>query len=160
MTERELILEAYAARQKPKRRRQPETDILGACLDLCRLHRAVAWAERLNSGAGMVRGQWVEWGWPGAPDIIGQLRAPGGAKPNDFHSPMAGRMFLCEVKTRRGALSGDQRKVLVHAGDEGALCCVARDVLALQRLLDRYWAGEYPHGGYVFDLKRRRSSSP
>jgi hypothetical protein len=59
-------------------------EVLGAL----RTHAAVAWCERMNSGAVRMGARFVRFGWPGCPDVLGQLRD--------------GRLLGVEVKGPKG----------------------------------------------------------
>jgi hypothetical protein len=128
---RTLVLECAQTRYAAHRGVNPETVVVEACLHVARLHRAVAWAYRLNSGAGRIwnaktrkLSQFIRFGFPGAPDIIGQLRG--------------GRMMLIECKFGKSKLRPDQRRVLEHAACEGAFVLVTTDPTELAQELDRW----------------------
>jgi hypothetical protein len=128
---REFILESAQSRYAKHRSRNPETDVVSACLHVCRMHRAVAWAERINTGAGRIwndrdkkLSQFIRFGFRGAPDIIGLLRG--------------GRMLLIECKFGKPRLSTDQRRVLEHSACEGAFVIVTTDPVKLSAELDHW----------------------
>ena len=43
-------------------------------LTAVRAHPLVAWCERMNSGAAKVGDRFIRFGWPGCPDVLGQLK--------------------------------------------------------------------------------------
>jgi hypothetical protein len=63
----------------------PERAVLAAVLVALRLHKKVAWVERMNSGKFKLpgkdgKGQWVRFGFVGMADVTGQLKAEYGGK--------------------------------------------------------------------------------
>ena len=74
---------------KPTNKR-PEAAALTEVLKALRTHPAVAWCERMNSGAARMGASFVRFGWPGCPDVLGQL--------ND------GRLLGVEVKAAKGKI--------------------------------------------------------
>jgi hypothetical protein len=93
---------------------------MAAVLKRLRLHPAVAWVERLNSGAGQLafadgtKSQWLRFSWRGAPDLIGQLKD--------------GRILCVEVKRPSGRLRPDQHAFLNTVRQQGGVAFVARSV--------------------------------
>lgn len=93
----------------------------------------VVWWARMNTGSGQIMrrdggaSQWIEFGFRGCPDILGQL--------DD------GRLLAIEVKRPSGRLRPEQAAFLSRAGAAGACAFVARsveDVFArIQRGKDR-----------------------
>ena len=53
---------------------RPESAALVEVLKALRAHPAVVWCERMNSGAAKVGGRFIRFGWPGCPDVLGQLK--------------------------------------------------------------------------------------
>ena len=51
-----------------------EAAALVEVLKALRSHPAVAWCERMNSGAVRIGARFVRFGWPGCPDVLGQLK--------------------------------------------------------------------------------------
>lgn len=91
-----------------------------------RAHPAVAWVERMNSGATKLGKRIVRFGFPGCPDVLGQLHD--------------GRLLAVEVKGPRGRLRPEQKVVLTRVADAGGVAFVARslrDVVAALGPLDR-----------------------
>ena len=110
-----------AARFRLKAPEAPESAILSAVLKRLRLHPKVHWVERMNSGAGQLKfadggaSQWIRFGWRGAPDIVGQLKAEYGG------------VILCvECKTRTGRLRPEQEMFLNQVRCGGGVAFVAR----------------------------------
>ena len=106
----------------------PERDILKSVLHFMRIHPAVAWCERMNvAGAQKIRGQYVQFGFKGCPDIIGMTRT--------------GQFIGIECKSATGRLSAEQRAFLAKVQKGGGIAIVARsldDVMpALDSLLRR-----------------------
>lgn len=60
--------------QTPRTNDRPEAAALHEVLKALHAHPAVAWAERMNSGAVRVGGRFIRFGWPGCPDLLGQLK--------------------------------------------------------------------------------------
>jgi hypothetical protein len=94
---------------------------MSAVLKRLRLHPKVHWVERMNSGAGQLKfsdggaSQWIRFGWRGAPDLIGQLKAEYGG------------VILCvECKTRTGRLRPEQEMFLNQVRCGGGIAFVAR----------------------------------
>ena len=81
-------------RQTPRTNSRPEAAALVEVLKALRTHPAVAWAERMNSGAATVGGRFIRFGWPGCPDVLGQLKD--------------GRFLGVEVKAAQGRTSPEQ----------------------------------------------------
>ena len=77
----------------PRTNRRPEAAALVEVLKALRTHPAVAWAERMNSGAAKVGTRFVRFGWPGCPDVLGQLKD--------------GRLLGVEVKAKAGTFPVD-----------------------------------------------------
>jgi VRR-NUC domain len=97
-----------------------EADVLDAIRHLLRAHPDVAWFERMNSGAGRLSyannktSQFMRFGFPGCPDIIGQLKG--------------GRALYIEVKRPSGRVSPEQAEFIAMAARHGAVALVARSV--------------------------------
>jgi len=92
---------------------RPEAAALVEILKALKAHPAVAWAERQNSGAAKVGGRFIRFGWPGCPDVIGQLRD--------------GRFLGCEVKGPTGRLRPEQTLFLERINGAGGVAFMARD---------------------------------
>lgn len=107
-----------------------EADVLASVLEyLAYAERQgrVIWHARTNTGAGRLQrrdgtaGQWLRFGWPGCPDILGQL--PGG------------RLLALEVKRPSGRVRPEQAAFLAKARDGGAVAAVVRSVDDVHRLV-------------------------
>jgi hypothetical protein len=101
---------------------RPEAAALAEVLKALRAHPGVAWCERQNSGAVRVGGRFVRFGWPGCPDVLGQL--------ND------GRLLGVEVKAAKGRTSPEQVACLERINRAGGLAFVARDLRDVMRELE------------------------
>lgn len=107
---------------KPFRLKRPEpkeADVLSAVLTALAYHPRVAWAQRMQSGAGkLVRksgaSQWLRFGFVGCPDVLGQLRD--------------GRVLAVECKRPSGATTPAQEAFLEMVRANGGLAVVARSV--------------------------------
>ena len=88
-------------------------------LKALRTHPAVAWCERMNSGAARMGARFVRFGWPGCPDVLGQLRD--------------GRLLGVEVKGPTGRLLRPEQSVFLErircAGGVGFMARNCRDML-------------------------------
>ncbi|MEI6025294.1 MAG: VRR-NUC domain-containing protein [Betaproteobacteria bacterium] len=113
----------------PRGRARPvlaEAAALHEVLAALRAHPQVCWAERLNTGAARVGRRFVRFGFPGCPDVLGQLHD--------------GRLLAVEVKGPRGRLRTEQKVVLTRVAAAGGVAFVARslrDVVAALGPLDR-----------------------
>ena len=107
---------------KPFRLRPPEpseADVLRGILQALALHPKVAWAHRFNTAAGkLVRGnghsQFIRFGFPGCPDVLGQLRT--------------GEVLAIECKRPSGTVSPEQAAFLRCVQANGGVAVVARSV--------------------------------
>lgn len=99
--------------QTPRTNRRPEAAALVEVLKALRTHPAVAWAERMNSGAAKVEGRFIRFGFKGCPDVLGQLRD--------------GRLLGVEVKAQAGRLRPEQALFLERIRCAGGVAFVARD---------------------------------
>ena len=91
----------------------PEAAALVEVLMALRSHSAVAWVERMNSGAARIGNRFVKFGFTGCPDVLGQLRD--------------GRLLGVEVKASKGRLRPDQTIVLERINTAGGLAFVAKN---------------------------------
>ncbi len=91
---------------------RPEAAALHEVLLALRAHPAVAWAERMNTGATVIDGRFVRFGWPGCPDVLGQMKD--------------GRLLGCEVKAPDGRLRTEQAYFLERIKAAGGVAFVAR----------------------------------
>ena len=99
--------------QTPRTNSRPEAAALVAVLKALRTHPAVAWAERMNTGAAKVGNRFIRFGWPGCPDVLGQLKD--------------GRFLAVEVKAQAGSLRPEQALFLARIRAAGGVAFVARD---------------------------------
>ena len=99
-----------------------EAAALVEVLQALRAHAAVAWCERMNSGAVRIGGRFVRFGWPGCPDVLGQLKD--------------GRLMGCEVKAPAGKLRPEQALFLERIRCAGGVGFVARNCADVRRELE------------------------
>jgi hypothetical protein len=102
---------------QPQGRARPvfaEAAALHEVLAALRAHPRVCWAQRLNTGATRVGRRFVRFGFPGCPDVLGQLQD--------------GRPLAVEVKGPRVRLRPDQKVVLIRVADAGGVAVVARSL--------------------------------
>ncbi len=92
---------------------RPEAGALVEVLKALRSHPAVAWCERMNSGAAKVGNRFIRFGFNGCPDVLGQLRD--------------GRLLGVEVKAPKGKLRPEQALMLERINQAGGLAFVARN---------------------------------
>lgn len=98
-----------------------EAAALVEVLQALRAHPAVAWVERMNSGAARMGARFVRFGWPGCPDVLGQLKD--------------GRLLGVEVKGPAGKLRPEQAVFLDRVRAAGGVAFVARDLRDVRREL-------------------------
>ena len=116
------INDLFGLEQTDKRTNdRPEAAALVEVLKTVRTHSLVAWAERQNSGAAKVGGRIIRFGWPGCPDVLGQLKD--------------GRLLGVEVKAKAGRLSPEQAVFLERIRAAGGVAFVARDLRDVLREL-------------------------
>lgn len=114
----------------------PEGAVQEQLLTVLQLHPRVAWAQRMNSGAGhlahpsketpgewVISDRWLRFGFPGLSDILGQLKD--------------GRLLAVEAKRRSGRLSDDQEAFLATVQRWGGVAVVARDAAELATVLNK-----------------------
>ena len=105
----------------PRTNSRPEAAALVEVLKALRTHPAVAWAERMNTGAARVGNRFIRFGWPGCPDVLGQLKD--------------GRLLGVEVKAQAGRLRAEQALFLERIRCAGGVAFVARDLRDVLRAL-------------------------
>ena len=98
---------------EPRRVERREAAALVEVLQALRTHPAVAWCERMNSGAARMGARFVRFGWPGCPDVLGQLKD--------------GRLLGVEVKGPAGKLRPAQSLFLERIRCAGGVAFMARD---------------------------------
>ena len=97
----------------PRKVDRKEAAALVEVLRALRNHGAVAWCERMNSGAAKMGSPFVRFGWPGCPDVLGQLKD--------------GRLLGVEVKGSTGRLRPEQSVFLERIASAGGVPFVARN---------------------------------
>lgn len=101
---------------------KPEAAALVEVLKTLRAHPAVAWCERVNSGAAKVGGRFIRFGWTGCPDVLGQLKD--------------GRLLGVEVKAENGRLRPEQTVFLERIRAAGGVAFMARNCRDVLRELE------------------------
>jgi VRR-NUC domain len=109
-------------RQEPRILDRREAAALVEVLAALRSHAAVAWCERMNSGAARMGARFVRFGWKGCPDVLGQLKD--------------GRLLGVEVKGPAGKLRPEQSVFLERIRCAGGVAFVARDCRDVLRELE------------------------
>lgn len=107
---------------KPFKLRPPEpaeAQVLRGVLQVLAMHPRVAWAHRMQSGAGKILrkggvSQFLRFGFPGCPDVLGQLRD--------------GRCIAIECKRPSGKMTPEQAAFLDCVRANGGVALVARSV--------------------------------
>lgn len=112
---------------KPRKAGKPEAAALLEVLKALRAHPAVAWCERMNTGAAKVGNRFVRFGWTGCPDVLGQLKD--------------GRLLGVEVKAPKGRLRPEQALFLDCIRRARGVAFVARDCRDVHRELASWPAG-------------------
>ena len=107
---------------------KPEAAALVEILKTLRAHSLVAWCERMNSGAAMMGGRFVRFGWTGCPDVLGQLTD--------------GRLLGVEVKAEHGKLRPEQTIFLERIRAAGGVAFMARDCRDVLRELQQSMNGK------------------
>jgi hypothetical protein len=116
-------VDLFGLAQTPKRHNdRPESAALIEVLRAIKAHPLVAWAERMNSGCASIGARFVRFGWPGAPDVVGQLRD--------------GRFLGVEVKAKAGRLRPEQAIFLERINGAGGVGFVAHDLRDVMRELN------------------------
>lgn len=113
----------FGLEQTPKRTNdRPEAAALVEVLKALKAHPAVVWCERMHSGAAKVGNRFIRFGWPGCPDVLGQL--------------CDGRLLGVEVKSPTGKLRPEQALFLERIRAAGGVAFVARDLRDVLRELN------------------------
>ena len=119
------IINLFGLYQQPKRIHDKfEAAALLEVLKALNTHPAVAWCERMNSGAARMGGRFVRFGFKGCPDVLGQLRD--------------GRLLGVEVKAPTGKLRPEQTIFLERIRGAGGVAFVARDLRDVLRELSTH----------------------
>ena len=101
------MIDLFGLEQQPKRiHNKPEAAAMVEVLKAMNTHPAVAWCERMNSGAARMGARFVRFGFKGCPDVLGQLR-DGRLRPEQA-------MFLERIRRAGGVafVARDLRDVL------------------------------------------------
>ena len=85
-----------------------------------RIHAAVAWVERQNSGAVSSGGRFIRSGWRGCSDMLGNVKG----------WPIPG---LRSQGTERGRISQEQQVFLDRVAAVGGIAFLARDYADFQQ---------------------------
>ncbi len=107
----------------PTKRTNDRHEAAALCevLKALKAHPAVAWSERMNSGAAKVGNRFIRFGFKGCPDVLGQLRD--------------GRLLGVEVKSPTGKLRPEQSFFLERIRGAGGVAFMARDCRDVLRAL-------------------------
>jgi hypothetical protein len=118
------MIDLFGLEQQPKRTNaRPESAALVEVLKALKAHPAVAWCERINSGAAKVGNRSIRFGFKGCPDVLGQLRD--------------GRLLGVEVKSPTGKLRPEQSVFLERIRGAGGVAFMARDLRDVMRELNQ-----------------------
>ncbi|WP_334108280.1 VRR-NUC domain-containing protein [Methylobacillus sp.] len=101
----------------------PEAGALREVLQALSAHPAVAWCERMNSGAARIGKRFIRFGWKGCPDVLGQMKD--------------GRLLGVEVKAAKGRLRPEQSLFLERIRCAGGVAFMARNCRDVLEALDR-----------------------
>ena len=116
------MIDLFGLEQQPKRiHDNPEAAALVEVLKALNTHPAVAWCERMNSGAARMGARFIRFGFKGCPDVLGQLKD--------------GRLLGVEVKAKAGRLRPEQAVILERIRGAGGVAFVARDLRDVLREL-------------------------
>lgn len=96
-----------------RKNERPEAAALVEVLKALESHPSVAWVKRMNSGAVRMGKRFVRFGWPGCPDVLGQLRD--------------GRLIGVEVNAPKGTLRPEQAIFLEKIRQAGGVAFLARN---------------------------------
>jgi len=116
-----------------RRNNRPESAALVEVMKALKTHPAVVWCERMNSGAAKVGNRFIRFGWPGCPDVLGQLRD--------------GRLLGVEVKSPTGKLRPEQTVFLDRIRGAGGVAFMARDCRDVLRELG--FSEQYARGSQL-----------
>ena len=118
------VPDLFGLEQQPKRTNdRKESAALVEVLKALNAHNAVAWCERMNSGAVRMGSRFVRFGFKGCPDVLGQLRD--------------GRLLGVEVKSPTGKLRPEQSDFLERIRCAGGVAFMARDCRDVLRELGK-----------------------
>lgn len=100
----------------------PEAMVLASVIRYLKIHRSVAWVQRMNTGAvSMGNSRFMRFGFKGCSDIIGQLHD--------------GRFLAIECKAEKGRLTPEQRHFIDRVNRHGGLAGVVRSIDEADELL-------------------------
>ncbi len=117
-----LMNDLFGLELTPSRRNnRPESAALVEVLKALKAHPAVVWCERMNTGSAKVGGRFIRFGWPGCPDVLGQLKD--------------GRLLGVEVKGPHGKLRPEQAIFIDRIRGAGGVAFMARDCRDVHREL-------------------------
>jgi hypothetical protein len=117
------MTDLFGLEQQPKRASDgKEAAALVEVLQALKAHPAVAWCERMNSGAARIGTRFVRFGFKGCPDVLGQLHD--------------GRLLGVEVKGPTGKLRPEQSVFLERVRGAGGVAFMARDCRDVLRELE------------------------
>ena len=120
------MIDLFGLQQQPKRiHDKPEAAALVEVLKALNTHPAVAWCERMNSGAARMGARFVRFGFKGCPDVLGQLRD--------------GRLLGVEVKAKTGRLRPEQAIFLERIRGASGVAFVARDLRDVMREMEKHF---------------------
>lgn len=108
-----------------------EAQVQAAILRYLAVDKRVVWHARMNSGKGWFRPhkaieeRWMRFGFPGCPDILGQLGD--------------GRYLAVEVKAPGGKRREEQVAHIAMAQAAGAVALFAESVDAVRRAIDSHY---------------------
>jgi hypothetical protein len=112
-----MLVDLFGLEYAPVRRpnRKLEADAQVEVLKALRAHPGVSWVERINSGAARIGKRFIRFGFPGCPDVLGQLHD--------------GRLIGVECKAPGGRLRPEQKIVLERIREAGGVAFVAGNCL-------------------------------
>ena len=114
----------------------PESEVLNNCIRFLKMHRKVAWCERMNTGAykstyyddeGKAHYGFTRYGFKGCSDILGQL------KDGKF---LAVEVKKLDKKPAVERLTPDQKSFLEKVDRYGGLACVVDNLNDLEWFLE------------------------
>ena len=119
------MIDLFGLEQQLKRiHDEPEAAALVEGLKALNNHAAVAWCERMNSGAARMGARFVRSGFKGCPDVLRQL--------SDC------RLLGVEVKAKTGRLRPEQAVFLERIRGAGGVAFIARDLRDVLRELNQF----------------------
>lgn len=107
------MIDLFGLEQQPKRTNDHKESAALGVLQALKAHAAVAWCERMNSGAARIGSRFVHFGFKGCSDVLGQL--------------CDGRLLGVEVKGPTGKLQPEQAVFLERIRASGGVGFMARE---------------------------------